>query len=52
MERPDRTARLHVLMSKEERQTLEDLAANEGVSASVIVRRLVRDAHRKLCAAP
>ena len=48
MKAPKRDERFHVLLSKQERQMLDDLANREGVKAAVMVRMLVRAGHKAI----
>jgi uncharacterized protein (DUF1778 family) len=48
MKAPKRDERFHVLLSRQERQMLDDLANREGVKSAVMVRMLVRAAHKTI----
>jgi len=43
-----RTERFHTLMTKQERQMLDDLANRDGIKGADVVRRLIREAHRAI----
>ena len=47
----ERTARLHVLFSDEEKRMLREIAARRGLTPSTAVRLLVRDAYSEGIAA-
>ena len=48
MKSPVRTERFPILLSKQERKMLDDLANREGIKAAAVVRMLVRAAHKTM----